>query len=383
MKNFFQYNPTKLLFGKGVNRKIGEEVAKAGLKKVAFLYGGGSIKKNFVYEQTTKSLKRFGVEFVEIPGVRPNPTLDHAEKAVDICRREKVEAVVAAGGGSVVDEGKSVAAGFYLDELWDAFSGKAEIRKALPLFAVLTMSGTGTEMNPVAVLSSKKHERKGPIKSKHIFPKVSFVDPEAQYTLPWHQTVNGGIDAVSHIMEYYFLGEGDEITLSVNEAIIKSIINSLDKLQKDPKKYQERANLVYGTTIAFNQTSAAGLLDGDWATHAIEHALSLFDEDVAHGAGLAVLFPAWIRYCADSNPATFERWAKNVWRSTDVEEALDKMIAKYSEWKAPVSLAEIGFNEKDFSKIARNAAGDSSIGVVKELNENDVVEILKIAAEQK
>lgn len=383
MKKFIRYNPTKLLFGKGVIRKLGDEVAKAGLKKVALLYGGGSIKKNFVYEQATKSLKRAGVEFVEISGVRPNPKLEHAEEAVRICREEKIEAIVAVGGGSVVDEGKSVAAGFYLDRLWDAFSGKEEIRKALPIFAVLTMSGTGTEMNPVAVLSSKKHDRKGPIKSKHIFPKVSFVDPEAQYTLPWNQTVNGGIDAISHIMEYYFLGEGDEITLSVSEAIIKSIINSLDKLHKDPKNYRERANLAYGTTIAFDQTSAAGLLNGDWATHAIEHALSLYDENVAHGAGLATLFPAWIRYCADSNPETFERWAKNVWDASDVEEALDKMLIKYSSRGAPTKLAELGFGSGDFSKIARNAAGEGTIGVVRELNENDVVEILKIASEQR
>ena len=378
MDNFVFYNPVKVIFGRSTIHTIGKEINRSGIKKVLILAGGGSIKKNTAYEQVIKTLENFEIEWKEFWGVRPNPSLKHAIEAIEICKLQNIEAILAVGGGSVIDEAKAIAAGFYLTDLWKAFEGKAVIKKALPVFTVLTISGTCSEMNPFAVVTNDKEQKKWPVASPALFPKASVIDPEIQASLPWHQTVNGGIDALSHIMEFYFIGTDEEVVISGNESLMKTIIKSLDKLQINGRDYSARANLAWSATLALNGISGAAMKGGDWAVHQIEHGLSAINPEIAHGAGLAVLFPAWIKFSQKRNPTQFERWAKNVWNAASVEKGIENMKTKFSEWQAPVSLKELGFFEKDIDKITSVIMAKGDVGAYK-LEENEIKDILYLA----
>lgn len=379
MNNFVFFNPTKVLFGKNTIPQIGLEIKNAGIKKVLLLAGGGSIKSNGVYETVTKSLKKHGVESIELFGVRPNPTLDHANEAINIIKKHKLEAVLAVGGGSVIDEAKSVSAGVFVDNLWDIFEHKAVINEALPIFTVLTISATCSEMDQFAVLSNEAEKKKWGTGSPLLFPKVSVIDPSVQTGLPWHQTVNGGVDAMSHTMEFYFVTRSQELTQSVDEALMRTIIKSVDSLKIDESNYNSRADLAWSAVLALNGNSGAGSGSGDWASHAIEHGISALHPEVAHGAGLAVVFPAWIKYCAAENPNTFARWAQNVWNVSSVEEGIEKMKAKYKEWGAPVSLRDLNIDKSEIPAIAANAAQAGNPGNLKSLSAADIEKILEIA----
>ncbi len=315
MENFTFYNPTKLIFGKNTIPKMGRELKKSGINKVLLLAGSGSIKSNGTYESAIQSLKNSGIEWSELWGVRANPLLSHAIEGISIVKDKNVNAILAVGGGSVIDEAKSIAAGYYLDNLWTAFEDKISIDKALPVYTILTLSGTCSEMDPYAVLTNDENLKKWNISGDALYPKVSIIDPEVQMSLPWHQTVNGAIDAMSHIMEFYFMGKDEEATLSVDEALMKTIIQSVDKLQEEPCNYSARANLAWAATLGLNGISGVALHGGDWASHQIEHGISALHPEIAHGAGLAVVFPAWIYYMNRYNTDIFKRWAKNVWNS--------------------------------------------------------------------
>jgi len=237
MKNFTYYNPTKIVFGKDVNSLVGKEIARNGFKKVLLIAGGGSIKENGVYESVCESLTRSQVKWHEVWGVRPNPVLSKIREAIAHARQHHVDAIVAVGGGSVIDSAKAVAAGVFLDDIWDAFEEKVKIKKALPLFCVLTLSATGSEMNPYAVVTNEEDDKKWSTGGEVLYPVASFIDPEVQTSLPWHQTVNGAIDAIAHIMEYYFLGNNEETTLSINDALLRTIIDMTDRLQQNNKDH--------------------------------------------------------------------------------------------------------------------------------------------------
>lgn len=379
MENFVFYNPTKIIFGKNTISTMGREIQKSGLKRILLLAGSGSIKKNGVYKEVIDSLNKFGIEFEEIWGVRPNPILSHALEAIEIVRTKNIDAVLAVGGGSVIDEAKAVAAGFYLDNLWAAYEWKVPIERALPIFTVLTLSGTCSEMDSYAVLTNESEMKKWNIGSPYIFPKVSIIDPSVQMSLPWHQTVNGAIDAMSHVMENYFLGTNQEVTLALDESLLRTIIKNLDALQIDNFDYNNRASLAWSATMGLNGNTVVGLGGGDWGSHRIEHGISALFPEIAHGAGLAVVFPAWIKYLSGFFPGHFNRWASEVWSAATVEEAVIKMKQKYSSWKAPVTLRELGIKEEDIERITDNSMRIGQIGVLKNLSRDEIIEILKLA----
>lgn len=379
MDNFQFRNPVKIIFGKNTIPKIGEEVEKRGIRRILLLAGGGSIKRNGVYQTAAASLKSYKIEVIECWGVSPNPVLSHALKAVDIAMESGAEAVLAVGGGSVIDEAKAVAVGVYMRDLWAAYSENAKIQNALPVFSILTLSGTCSEMDPLAVLTNEETKEKLPIRSPYIYPKVSIIDPEAQMTLPWNQTVNGAIDATSHTLEFYFTAKNQEITLALDESIMRTIVKSVDSLAKDDRDYDARASLAWCATLALNGFSSAGLTGGDWACHRIEHGISGYLPEVAHGAGLGVIFPAWIEYCSDANAETFQRWAREVWSCDSIEKAVRAMKEKFRSWGAPIRLSELGVEENDFAEIARLAVAGGKIGAIKKLGEKEVLDILQIA----
>jgi len=380
MDNFVFYNPTQIVFGKNTIEKTGKLLTAHNIKKVLLVMGGGSIKKNGVYDTLVDSLNKSSIKFIEHSGVQPNPTLEHALEGIHLARLENVDAVLAVGGGSVIDESKTIAAGFYIEDIWSAFENNFQIDNALPLFSVLTLSATGSEMNAFAVLTNEKENKKWALYGPALYPVISIIDPSIQMTLPWKQTANGAIDALSHIMEYYFMGNSEEVTLGINESLMRTIITVTDKLKQNDQDYDSRAALDWSATLALNGLSGVALKGGDWASHNIEHAISGLHTEVAHAVGLSIIFPAWILHNKDINNAIFKRWAKNVWYSDSIEDAVNKMRKKFSDWGTPITLAEVGITENEFGLLADLALSHGKLGSLKQLTKDDVMSILKIAS---
>ncbi len=384
MKDFVFYNPTKILFGKGTISRLGEEVKRYSTK-ILLVYGKGSIKRNGVYDEVVSSLKENGIDFVELSGVKPNPVLSKVKEGIKIAKRENVSGIVAVGGGSVIDTCKTIAAGFYYDgDIWDAFVKKYRVEKSLPIFVVLTISATGSEMNGGAVITNEETKQKFSFWTDWSYPKVSILDPTVQYTLPTNQTLNGAADAIAHVLEFYFDGTPNTlITNEISEGTIRTIMSSTEILLKDPKNYDARANLVWSATIALNGTNSVGRSGGDWSSHAIEHSLSAL-YDVAHGAGLAVVFPAWMRHVYKEDVKKFARFARKVFNVsvTDDEKAALEGIERLKEWfksiGLPVTLRELGIEKGEFDKIVENASMRIPFGKLKKLNTDDVRKILEL-----
>ena len=379
MENFTFHNPTRIIFGKDAVGQIGGVIKEAGFRRVLLVAGGGSIRKNGVYDTVARSLKEAGLTWAEAWGVRPNPVLTKAREIIAQAQKEKVDAVLAVGGGSVIDTAKSVAAGVFLPDLWAAFERQVEVTRALPIFVVLTMSGTGSEMNPLAVLTHEEDLKKWVLRSPALFPAASIIDPTVQQSLPWHQTVNGAIDAMTHVMEFYFLGTWEETTLALDESLMRTIIKMTHLLQQNPLGYEARANLAWAASLGLNGLTGVGLLEGDFATHRLETAMSAVFPEIAHGAGLGVLFPAWILYMQDHNPATFARWAREVWGAGSVEEGVARMRRTFQGWDAPVTLEELGVSEADIPAIVAAALKVGVLGRLKELTPEDLAAILRLA----
>jgi len=386
MENFVFYNPTKLVFGKNTVEQIGEYLKKDKIKKVLLLAGGGSIKKNGVYEKVVRSLIENSIEKVEVWGVRANPVVSKVREAIDVARKEKVDAILAVGGGSVIDSGKAVAAGvMYEGDVWDFYQGKATPKDALPLYTILTLSATGTEMNGGTVVTNEELLEKFSFWSVHTFPKVSIVDPEVQYSLPPHQTVNGAVDAISHVMEYYFDGaKRTDLIDRVDESIILTLMETTEALLNDPKDYDARANFALSTTLALNGISGLGHRGGDWSSHAIEHALSALNPEVAHGAGLAVVFPAWMKYVYKANPTKFRRFGRTIFRlkNSTPTQAIDALERWYKKIGAPTTLKELGFKREDIETLTEIAAKTVPMGKLVKLEKEDIRKILEIAYEE-
>lgn len=379
MIQYHFYNPTRLVFGEGSIGQIGKLVAEQGIRKVLLIAGGGSIKQNGVYQTATSALQAANVAWVECWGVRANPELGKVREAIALARQEGVEAVLAVGGGSVIDTAKAVAAGFYLNDVWQAYEGKEKISQALPIFTILTLSATASEMNGNAVISNDAEKKKWGIGNAKLYPKVSIIDPAVQNSLPWQQTVNGALDALAHIMEFYFVGTTQETTSAVNEALMRTIISMVDNLQVDPADADSRANLAWAVTLGLNGMSGAGMNGGDWACHGMEHSVSSFDPKVAHGAGLGVIFPAWMQYVEQANPAQFARFARNVWGCATLAEAIAAMKTKIKAWNGQTTLRELGVPEAALPEIAANAVLRGPVGRLKPLEQADVEAILRLA----
>lgn len=379
MIEFNFYNPTKLVFGEDKVSLIGKVIAQSGCKRVLLLAGGGSIKENGVYQQVADSLRQNHIAWSECWGVRANPTLEKVMEAVAIAKRERTDAVLAVGGGSVIDSGKITAAGFFVRDIWSIFEGREKIENALPIFTVLTLSATASEMNCNAVLTNEAEQKKCGTGHPLLYPKVSIIDPKAQLSLPWAQTVNGALDAMAHIMEYYFMGEEEETVLCVDEALLKSIMKAVGKLKIKPDDLYARANLAWAVTMGLNGISGAGLRGGDWACHDISHSISCKYPQVAHGSALGILFPAWMEFVSESNPHQFNRFSRGIFDCIDIEEGVVKFRNLLRSWQAPVNLRELGVKKSDLPVLAGMSAARGEIGQLQKLDKAAVEEILTIA----
>lgn len=385
MLNFTFHNATKLVFGKDTVSTIGEHISAAGINHVLLLYGKNSIKVTGVYDTVTESLRSHGITFTELNGVKPNPVLSKVKEGIDLMKTHQIPAILSVGGGSTLDSAKAIAAGSVYDgDVWDFFERKAPITSALPIFAVLTLSATGSEMNGNAVVTNEAEGKKWDISSPLVYPKVSILDPSIQSTLPATQTMNGAVDAISHVFENYYDGtSGTDMTDYLCEGIIKTIIKHTPILLADPANYDSRAELAWAATLALNGLTSAGR-SGDWASHGMEHSLSVFN-DIAHGSGLAILMPAWMKYVYHADTPKFAKFAENVFGITEGSEeekalaGIEALREFYHSIGAPTTLTEVGVTKADLDTIADNAGMSTPMGSLVKLERDDIYKILELA----
>ncbi len=380
MRNFVFHNPTKYVFGKDTVKLIGQEIRNFGSKKVLLVAGRGSIKKNGVYDTVIKSLKDNSIEWVELWGVRPNPVLSKVKEGIKLAKEHGVDGVLAVGGGSTIDTAKAIANGMFVDDVWKLYLRKNPIKpnKALPIYVVLTLSATGSEMNGTSVITNEEEKVKWSYRSITNYPKVSIVDPTVQFSLPRIQTANGGSDSLSHILETYLTGKPTDTTVYFDEGLMKSIIDNIDILIQEPDNYEARASFAWAATLAFNGLSLTGL-GGDWAAHAIEHAISALHPDVAHGSGLAVIQPAVVLYREKFNKDITQRWAREIFNVSSTEAGVEKLREKFSSWGLPISLKELGVSESEWEEIAIKAIEFRPKNSWGDLTKEDVFSILRLA----
>lgn len=387
MNSFQFHNPTRIVFGEGETRRIGELTATYG-RNVLLVYGGGSIKTTGLYDQTLQSLKEADIIVHELSGIEPNPRLSTVQKGIDICRKESVDFILAVGGGSVIDAAKAIAAGVAYDgDVWDFFVGKAKIEQALPIGTILTLAATGSEMNGNTVISHWEAKLKRGSGSPLLYPKFSILDPTVTYSVPRNHTVYGSVDIMSHVFEQYFsLTENTPLQERLCESILQTVIENVEPALANPNDASARANLMWCGTMALNGGQISLGMQNDWASHGIEHEVSAI-YDIPHGAGLAVIFPNWMKYVYKERVDRFVQYAERVWGieragRTDDELALAGIQATrefFTRIGAESRLADFGIGSDQLDRMAEEAVRYHDIGSFKRLNKQDVRNILEMA----
>lgn len=388
MDNFIFHNMTRIIFGKETENQVGFETKKHS-SKVLVHYGSGSIKKSGLYDIVVNSLKVAGVEIVELSGVQPNPRLSLVRQGIKICRDEGIGFILAVGGGSVIDSAKAISVGVpYAGDVWNFYTGKDQVKEALPVGVVLTIPAAGSESSPSSVITNEDGWYKRGLTTDHIHPAFAILNPELTYTLPDYQTSCGAADIMAHIMERYFTNTKHvELTDRLCEATLKTMINNVPKVLMNPVNYHARAEIMWAGTIAHNDILGTGR-QGDWASHDIEHEISAI-YDIAHGAGLAIVFPAWMTYVLKHDVERFAQFAVRVW---DVEynffnpaETALKGIEKLKEYNSfiglPVSLGEADIDDSRIEEMADKCTSFDArtVGNFVKLNKQAVFDILSIA----
>lgn len=371
MNNFTFYSPTQFVFGKDTEKEVGSLARQYGAKKVMVVYGGQSAKKSGLLDRVTDNLHAAGIDLVLLGGVRPNPTDKKVYEGIDLARKENVDFLLAVGGGSVIDTAKAICVGVPYDgDFWDFFIQKAKITSALPLATVLTIPAAGSEGSGNAVITREETLQKLGIKQPMMLrPKFSIMNPELTFTLPAWQTASGIADMIAHILERY-LSNTEDVMIGdrLAEGTILAILDAAERVMRNPEDYCARANIMWSGMVAHNDTCSAGR-DEDWSTHAIEHELSAL-YDVTHGAGLAVMFPAYLTYMAQHHPDKVAQMAVRVMgvkastpevRFMDEKEKKDvamqgverlRSFFKYT-LRLPVTLPELGIPEPDIDTLVR------------------------------
>ena len=394
MENFVWHNPTKVLFGKDTVPELIKLMKADNIKNVLVLYGGKAIFKNGAYAQVIKALSENKINFTEIGGVKPNPRIDKVREAVNRIKmqaesspNEKFDAILPIGGGSVFDSSKAIAAGaLYHGDVWDFFDGKAKVESALPIYGVLTVSATSSEVNGIAVVTNPDKEAKTSMSSDLVYPRAAAIDPSFQITLPNKQTVNGGVDIISHVLERVLDGdEGAYIMDDQGYALIRNMMRIIPDLLEEPRNYDLRAEYAWIASIAHSGFLSCGREGrGDFSSHKLGHSLSLLF-DVPHGASLSVMTPAWARYLYEDKPVPFARLAENVFDifdGSDEDKAIDAIEALedfFSSIGAPTTLRELDIDESEIERIAENASKGGAFGKLSKLEPEDVLEIYKLA----
>lgn len=386
MENFTFRNATRIIFGKDTENQVGIETARYG-GKVLLHYGGGSIKKYGLYDKVLKSLKDAGLEIIELGGVQPNPRLGMVKRGIDICRKEKIDLILAVGGGSVIDSAKAIAVGVpYFGDVWDFYTGKAVPEEALPVGVVLTIPAAGSETSWSSVIINKEGLYKRGFVNELLRPKFAILNPEITYTLPPYQTACGVSDMMAHVMERYFTRvQNVDLTDRLCEATLKTVIGNAPQVLEKPDNYHARAEIMWASTVAHNDLLDTGRI-GDWASHGIEHELSGI-YDIAHGAGLSIIFPAWMKYVYKQDVERFAQFAVRVWNVeadfSDIEKVALAGIRRledfYKRIGLPITLKEANVPYDRLEEMARKCTERGPAGNFIKLNKDDVLEILMLA----
>lgn len=385
MENFTYENQTKIVFGKDTETKVGALV-KEYSHNVLLHYGGGSIKKSGLYDKVKASLEKEGIKVFELGGVMPNPRLSLVRKGIDLVKKNNIDFVLAVGGGSVIDSSKAIALGALYDgDVWDFYVRKAKVVKTLPVGVVLTIPAAGSEASTSSVITNEDGWYKRSVGSFMMRPKFAIMNPVLTFTLSQYQTACGLADMFAHVLERYFTNTPNvDFTDELCEATMRSIMKHALVVKDNPKDYAARAEIMWEATIAHNGILGVGR-EEDWASHGIEHELSAI-YDIAHGAGLAICFPAWMKYVYKHDKNRFVRFANKVFGievNVDVDITIKQGIRALEDFFGKIGLhtrlKDVEIDQERFEEMAAKATESGKLGSFVPLGKNDVLEILKLA----
>ena len=389
MIDFTFHNPTRIHFGRTALDHLEEEVLRYGTK-VLLVYGGGSIKRIGLYDQVMSILLKLGAQVWELGGIQPNPRLSPVYKGIDLCREHGIELVLAVGGGSAIDTAKAIANGAcYEGDVWDLYTGKGSNTEVLPLGTIVTIPAAGSEMSSSSVITREEDLCKRGRNTPLNFPKFSILNPEYTFSLPPFQTACGVVDIMAHMMERYFTQvEHVELTDRMTEGALRTMINNAPIVMTEPENYDARAEVMWTGCLAHNTLLQTGRI-GDWASHKLEHELSAL-YDIAHGAGLAIIFPAWMKYVLPRGGA--KKLAQFAIRVFDVAEdsgTLEEIAAEgivrlekfYHSLGLTTTLHENGIGTQDFDRMAERACAmvGGTLGCFASLKPGDCKAIYQLA----
>lgn len=389
MLDFLMSMPTEVYFGKGMTDGLTGYIRKFSGTRVLLAYGGGSIKNNGIYDKIVTSLNENGIYFKELPGIKPNPRISSVREGIKIIRENSLDFILAAGGGSVIDACKGMAAGAVYDgDPWDFYLRKAKLEaEPLPIGVILTLAATGSETNWGSVVSDDETERKLPFRHEALRPKFAILNPEFTYSVTAYHTAAGIVDIMAHVFEQYFSPtKSAYISDRLAEAVMKTVIHYAPVVMEQPDNYEARANIMWAGTLALNQLLTYGKMT-DWATHMIEHEVSAI-YDISHGAGLAVLFPNWMKFALDEDTQPkFVEYAKNVWDvSADGKnefeiamEGIDKTSEFFSSLGMPSTLSEFKIDDSRLEEMAEKAVAFGDLGSFSKLGKDEVLQILRMS----
>jgi len=390
MDNFVLYHPTKILFGKNTIPEIGRETT-AFDKNVLLVYGRDSIKNNGIYEQVISSLTEAGAKIYEHSGVQANPLLSHTNEGIKKCKYYNCGVICAVGGGSVIDEAKAISAGTLVNhDVWKFFTGKKSIKKTLPLTTILTLAASGSESNSGMVITHDEKKQKFGFANRYLFPKTSILDPETTVTVPAEYTAYGAIDTLCHILEFYLTTRVTDSTLqdTMMEGLIKNIMTNTDRCLINPADYDARANLMWSASLALNGFISSGLGKIMFPMHLIAHPFSAL-YNIPHGACLAIIIPAWMKYAASISPFRISKLGKNalgIEKGTDAESAhatIDHLFSWFKHINAPTCLEDIGLDIDSIRHIAVSALPQAKTWRMREISQKVIEEVLHLSLRTK
>ncbi|HJB29338.1 MAG TPA: iron-containing alcohol dehydrogenase [Candidatus Blautia faecavium] len=393
MRNFEYYTPTRVIFGKDTHLQAGSLLKEQNCKKVLIHYGGGSAVRSGLLDEIKNSLDEAGISYITLGGVVPNPRLSKVREGIELCKKEGVDFLLAVGGGSVIDSCKAIGYGVAnpQTDVWNFFLKTETPKACLPVGVVLTIAASGSEMSNSCVLTNEDGwQKRGSIKSDLCRPKFAILNPRLTYSLSQYQTESGCVDILMHTMERYFVNiETMEMTDSISEALMQTVIYNARILMKEPGNYNARAEIMWAGSLSHNGLTGCGTAGGDWACHQLAHELG-GKYDAAHGAALAAVWGSWARYVYQENPERFAQFATNVFDipySTDFEQTallgIEAMEAFFRSVDMPTNLHELGLDLTD-EQLHELAFGCSyedtrTIGVFKQLNRKDMEKIYQMA----
>lgn len=392
MENFNFYSPTEFVFGKDTEQKAGQLLKQHGATKVFIHYGGGSVKRTGLLDRVKNAIEKEGLEYVTLGGAKPNPVDTLVYEGIELCKKENCDFVLPVGGGSTIDSAKAIAAGALYDgDFWDFYDRKARIEKALPVGVVLTIPAAGSEGSGASVITKESEGLKRGTGSNALRPQFAVINPELTYTLPMWHTAAGIVDMMSHIFERYLTPTQDVIlTDRMSEGVLVSIMEAARTIMKEPENYEARATICWAGTIAHNGVLGVGRAE-DWTTHGLEHELSAL-YDMTHGAGLAVMFPAFMRYTLDRDVERYYRFATKVMgvpenhdhKREAALEGIKRLEDFFGEIGMPTSFEEADAKKEDIPKLVKTLKRNrgETFGTFMTLTLDDAKKIYESACEE-